>query len=253
MYGLLLATLAGLCTGIGSAIALALKQLKGWQLALILGFSAGVMTYVSFAELLTQAVKQAGLLQANILFFVGFAFIAVLDLVIPHQYKAEELDDHHPLLGGQHSALMRIGIFTSIGIAIHNIPEGLVVFAGASSGDVSLGVLVATAIALHNIPEGIAVSVPVKEATGNARMAFLLSFAAGLAEPLGALLGYLILSPFLTTSFVAGLLTFAAGIMIYISLDELVPTAHRYGAAHWAILGVGLGMAVMAGSVLLIS
>ena len=152
-----------------------------------------------------------------------------------------------------YSPLMRTGIFTALGIAIHNIPEGLAVFSGVSSGNASLGLLVAVAIGLHNIPEGIAVSVPIKEATGNSRMAFLLSFASGLAEPLGALLGYLIFSPFLTPSFTAGLLAFAAGIMIYISLDELIPAAHQYGTAHWVILGIGLGMAVMAVSAALIT
>ncbi len=288
MYALLMATLAGLCTGIGSAIALSIKQLKGWQLSLILGFSAGVMTYVSFVELLSAAVVQGGMLRANTGFFTGFAFIALLDLVIPHQYKAEQLDGDHPLLRGisgrgqkpdglaqtspgmragaladgtrrryrggrEHSSLFRIGVFTALGIAIHNIPEGLVVFSGVSTGDVRLGLLVAVAIGLHNIPEGITVSVPIKEATGNTRMAFLLSFASGMAEPLGALLGYLVFSPFLTPMFIAGLLAFAAGIMIYISLDELIPAAHQYGSAHWVILGIGLGMVVMAVSSTLIT
>ncbi len=267
MYALLVATLAGLCTGIGSAIAFFIKQLKGWQLVFILGFSAGVMTYVSFAELLAHAVEQGGLLRANI----GFTFIAMLDLSIPHQYKAEQLDSKHPLLkkisktgqkaavepadnrSPQYSSLKRTGIFTALGIAIHNLPEGLAVFAGVSTGNTALGLLVATAIALHNIPEGITVSVPIKEATGSSKMAFLISFASGMAEPLGALVGFLILSPFLTPSLIAGLLAFAAGIMVYISLDELIPAALQYGTAHLMILGIGLGMVVMAVSAVLVT
>jgi zinc transporter, ZIP family len=271
MYALLVATLAGLCTGIGSAIAFFIKHLKAWQLALILGFSAGVMVYVSFAELLANAVQQGGLLRANIGFFVGFAFIALLDLTIPHQYEAEHPDSGHALtrkigktgqgiqtrpvdsVSSQHSSLKRTGLFTALGIAIHNLPEGLAVFAGFSTGNAALGLLVATAIALHNVPEGIAVSIPIKEATGSSKRAFLVSFASGTAEPIGALLGYLILSPFLTPPLIAGLLAFAAGIMIYISLDELIPAALQYGTAHLMILGLGLGMLVMATSVVLIT
>jgi len=271
MYALLVATLAGLCTGIGSAIAFFIKRPKDWQLALILGFSAGVMTYVSFAGLLAHAVEQGGLLRANIGFFIGFTLIAMLDLAIPHQYKAERLDSKHPLLkkiskmgqkaaaepadnrSSQYSSLKRTGLFTALGIAIHNLPEGLAVFAGVSTGNTGLGLLVATAIGLHNIPEGITVSVPIKEATGSSKMAFFISFASGMAEPVGALLGYLVLSPFLTPSLIAGLLAFAAGIMIYISLDELIPAALQYGTAHLMILGIGLGMMVMATSAVLVT
>ena len=271
MYALLVATLAGLCTAIGSAIAFFIKKLKGWQLVLILGFSAGVMTYVSFAELLANAVQQGGILRANIGFFIGFTFIALLDLSIPHQYEAEHLDSKHSLTrrigkmgyrtpsesadsrSSQYSSLKRTGILTALGIAIHNLPEGLAVFAGFSTGNTALGILVATAIALHNIPEGIAVSLPIKEATGSSKKAFLISFASGITEPIGALLGYLILLPFLTPSLVAGLLAFAAGIMVYISLDELIPAALQYGTAHLMILGIGLGMMVMAISAVLVT
>ena len=118
---------------------------------------------------------------------------------------------------------------------------------------VALGVAVAIAIAIHNIPEGIAVSVPIFYATGNRRRAFLISFSSGLAEPVGAIIGYAILLPFLTPTLLSTLLAFVAGIMVYISLDELLPLAHRYGQEHLVIIGVGAGMPVMAASLFLLS
>jgi ZIP family zinc transporter len=148
------------------------------------------------------------------------------------------------------SRLKQTGVLTAIGIAIHNFPEGLVVFSSAITGNLAFGILVAIAIAVHNIPEGISVSVPIAEATGNRKRAFLYSFAAGLAEPVGALIGYAILFPFLTPTLVYSMLAFAAGIMVYISLDELLPTAHMYGKEHFVILGVIGGMVVMATSIL---
>ena len=143
-------------------------------------------------------------------------------------------------------------MLTAIGIAIHNFPEGLAVFSSAITGDQAFGILVAVAIALHNIPEGISVSMPIFEATGNRRRAFLYSFAAGLAEPIGAVIGYTILFKFLTPTVIYALLAFAAGIMVYISLDELLPTAHQYGEEHLVIIGVVAGMIIMALSIFLL-
>jgi ZIP family zinc transporter len=140
----------------------------------------------------------------------------------------------------------------ALGIAIHNFPEGLAVFSSAVTGDRTFGFLVAIAIALHNIPEGISVSVPISEATGNRRRAFVYSFLSGLTEPVGAIIGYAILFPFLTPTLVYTLLAFSAGIMVYISLDEILPTAHLYGKQHFVILGVLAGMLVMAISIFLI-
>jgi len=241
-----------------------------WHLALILGFSAGVMVYISFAELLPTAVQQVGLLNANIAFFAGIAVIGVLDLAVPHHYKEEQHGEapsslstwlktrggrrsqpatSHP---GRSSVLMRAGVLTTIGVAIHNFPEGLIVFSSAIAGDFTLGVTVAIAVALHNIPEGISVFVPIYEASGSRRRAFLYSFLDGIAEPVGALLGYGILFAFLTPTVVSALLAFAAGIMVYISLDELLPAAHKYGEAHLTIVGIAIGMAVMATTLVLL-
>jgi ZIP family zinc transporter len=267
-FALLLTLLAGLSTGIGSAIAYFIPKPKSWHLSLIMGFSAGVMVYISFAELLNTAFEKVGFVIANLGFFVGIALIAVVDMLVPHEYKRERVTDWHVSLVsqskvaeigdvepstssrlGKSSLLMRAGILTGLGIAIHNFPEGLAVFSSAVTGDISFGILVASAIALHNIPEGISVSVPIMQATGSRQRAFLYSFSAGLAEPVGAIIGYAILFPFLTPTLVYALLAFAAGIMIYISLDEVLPTAHLFGQEHLVILGVAAGMLIMAISI----
>ena len=268
-FALLLTLLAGLSTGIGSAVAYFIRKPKPQHMSLILGFSAGVMLYISFAELLHVAFDNVGLLTANLGFFLGIAFIAILDIFIPHEYKQEHAVSSYSNISktrfvnevqqpvspkaGQSSRLMRAGMLIALGIAIHNFPEGLAVFSSAVTGNRAFGFLVAIAIALHNIPEGISVSVPIWEATGNRRRAFLYSFAAGLAEPVGAIIGYAILFPFLTPTLIYSLLAFAAGIMVYISLDELLPTAHLYGEEHFVILGVIGGMLVMAASIFLAS
>ena len=257
-FALLLTTLAGLSTGIGSSIAYFIRRPRYSYLAVLLGFSAGVMVYISFAELLKTAVEEVGFARANLGFFIGMAFIAAVDLLVPHQYEEEQtgvaahLGNGSRELIGKSSALARAGLFTAIGIAIHNFPEGLVTFSSAATGETALGLTVATAIAIHNIPEGIAVSVPIFYATGSRRRAFLFSFSSGLAEPMGALIGYAILLPFLTPTLLSALLAFVAGIMIYISLDELLPLAHKYGREHLVILGISSGMVVMAVSLLLL-
>lgn len=249
-FAFTLTTLAGLSTGIGSIIAYFIRKPKHSYLAVLLGFSAGVMIYISFAELLKGAIDAIGFKMANIFFFVGIALIAIVDILIPHSYIAERAENKKAKsisLNNEHrSDLMRAGIFTALGIAIHNFPEGLATFASAATGDTRLGISIATAIAIHNIPEGISVSVPIFYATGNRKKAFLYSFASGVAEPIGALIGYTILLPFLSPTLISGLLALVAGIMIYISLDELLPLAHRYGGEHLALIGLLTGMAVMA-------
>jgi ZIP family zinc transporter len=268
-FALLLTTLAGCSTAIGGIIAWLIGKPKDWQLALILGFSAGVMIYVSFLELLPLAIDKAGLLIATLAFFIGIIFIAILDIVIPHEYKEEHKVLSHESDVEKHqvrhhidqrfqsgkksrqSMMFHAGILTALGIAIHNVPEGFAVFSSAVAGNITVGLLVAIAVALHNIPEGMIVFIPIHEATGNARRAFLTSLFSGLAEPLGALIGFAILAPFLNATILAGSLAFAAGIMIYISLDELLPASREYGSAHLTMVGIGLGMLIMAVSFIL--
>ena len=255
-FALLLTVMAGLSTGIGSAIAFFIRRPKYSYLSFLLGLSAGVMVYISFTELLGTAIADVGFLQANIAFFAGIAAFAAVDILIPHSYEEESVGDDRlgasrekPMEAGSPSsmsALKRGGIFIAIGIAIHNFPEGMVTFASAATGDVSLGILIAVAIAVHNIPEGIAVSVPIFYATGSRRRAFIYSFLSGVAEPVGALIGYALLMPFLTPAVLSTTLAVVAGIMVYISFDEILPMAHRYGRSHLVILGVIVGMGIMA-------
>ena len=210
------------------------------------------MIYVSFMELLPSAIAKVGEQFGVLFFFIGIAFIAIVDLMVPepenpHNYEGIE----EPKSPDASHQLMRTGVMTALAIGIHNFPEGLATFASALS-DVHVGIFIAVAIAIHNIPEGIAVSMPLYYATGNRNKAFLYSFLSGVSEPVGALIGYLLLMPFLTSTVLAGTLAFVAGVMIYISLDELLPMAHRYGHGHLVISGIILGMLIMAISLIML-
>lgn len=257
-FAILLTVLAGLATGIGSIAAFFIRKPRYSYLSFLLGLSAGVMVYISFTELLGTAITEVGFLKANIAFFAGIAIFAIVDIVVPHSYEEESADDmrfgatregepeNTSMTASSASALKRGGLFIALGIAIHNFPEGMVTFASAATGDISLGVLIAVAVAIHNIPEGLAVSIPIFYSTGSRRTAFIYSLLSGVAEPVGALIGYIIVLPFLTTEMLSAILAFVAGIMVYISLDEILPMAHRYGRAHLVILGIMTGMVIMA-------
>jgi ZIP family zinc transporter len=247
-----LTLLAGLSTGIGSAIAYLIRKPRIVYLCFSLGLSAGVMIYVSFMELLPSALQGAGKFWGFTAFFIGIAVIGLIDILTPgaknpHNYRGLDA----PTAAPQNSDLMRTGMLTALAIGIHNLPEGMATFASALS-DVRLGLFIAIAIALHNIPEGIAVSVPIFYATSSKNKAFLYSFLSGLSEPAGAVIAYLALLPFLTPAVLAATLAFVAGVMVYISLDELLPMAHRYGYGHVVIWGVVLGMLIMAVSLFLL-
>jgi len=249
---LIFSLLAGLSTGIGSAIAYFIKKPKLTYLSFLLGLSAGVMIYISFMELLPSAIKVVGQIHALVTFFAGIGFIGLIDLLVPkaenpHHYQVLDKDVDMAL----DPSLMRTGLMVALAIGIHNIPEGLTTFF-STIADVHLGLFVAVAVAIHNIPEGIVVSVPIFYATGNKNKAFLYSFLSGLSEPAAALIGYFLLMPFLSQTVLALLLALIAGIMIYISLDELLPAAHRYGQSHLVIAGIVLGMLIMAVSLLML-
>lgn len=249
---LALTLLAGLSTGIGSAIAYFIRRPRIIYLSFSLGLSAGVMIYVSFVELLPKAVQMVGQEMGVLSFFIGMGFIAIVDLLVPEPENPHNYDGmDQPESPDASHHLMRTGVMTALAIGIHNFPEGLATFASALN-DVHVGAFIASAIAIHNIPEGIAVSMPIYYATGNKNKAFLYSFLSGVSEPVGALIGYLVLMPFLSSTVLAGTLAFVAGIMIYISLDELLPMAHRYGHGHLVISGVILGMLIMAISLMML-
>jgi ZIP family zinc transporter len=253
---------AGLATGIGSVMAFFTKTTNTRFLSTALGFSAGVMIYVSFTEILGKSLDMlsdsygvaTGSWYAVLSFFGGIGIIAIIDSLVPtfenpHEIRrVEDIRLHGQK--GQRNSLLRMGLFMALAIAMHNLPEGLATFA-AGMADPTIAVPIAVAIAIHNIPEGIAVSVPVYYATGNKRRAFLLSFASGLAEPVGGLLGWLFLSNVFNESIIGVLFGGVAGIMVFISVDELLPTAREYGHHHHAIYGLIAGMAVMAVSLLL--
>lgn len=258
---LILTLLAGLATVIGSLIAFLSNRTNRRLLSFSLGLSAGVMIYVSFVELFAQAQSvliremgdKPGLSLAVACFFGGILLIGVIDRLVPsaenpHEARSLEAIRQQPKKNAQ---LMRTGVMMALAIGIHNFPEGMATFMAALENP-ALGIAIAIAIAIHNIPEGIAVSVPVFYATGNRQKAFLYSFLSGVAEPVGALIAYLFLMPFLSPVLMGCVFAVVAGIMIFISLDELLPAAHEYGEYHLAIYGLVVGMVVMATSLILL-
>jgi ZIP family zinc transporter len=262
IFAFLLTLFAGLSTGIGSALAFFTKSTNTRFLSISLGFSAGVMIYVSMVEIfqksriaLTSVYDEKwGMIYTVVSFFGGIAFIAIIDKLIPsaenpHEIRlVEEVND--PLAPKNNKKLYRMGVFTALAIAIHNFPEGIATFA-AGLTDPTIAIPIAVAIAIHNIPEGIAVSVPISFATGNKKKAFMLSFLSGLAEPVGAIIGFFILKNFFNDTVFGVLFGSVAGIMVFISLDELLPSAREFGEHHLSIYGLIAGMVVMAISLVL--
>lgn len=260
LYPLLLTLVAGLATGIGSAIAFLARHTNKRLLSFSLGLSGGVMIYVSFVELFQQSQltlaaewgQRPGTAMTVACFFAGILLIGIIDRLVPsvenpHEaHRIEEMAEQP-----RNPKLMRMGLMTALAIAIHNFPEGIATFTTAVD-DTTLGAAIAVAIAIHNIPEGIAVSVPVYYATGDRAKAFRLSLLSGVAEPVGALLAWLVLMPFMSPTLMGCILAGVAGIMVFISIDELLPAAREYGEAHISIYGVVTGMAVMAVSLLML-
>lgn len=256
---------AGLSTGIGSAMAFFSKTTNTKFLSVALGFSAGVMIYVSFVEIFVKAKDalvhdlglKMGYTMTVVSFFGGMLLIALIDKVIPHfenpheHIKVEDMEDEEEDQKYQsRKSLYKVGVFTALAIAIHNFPEGLATFAAALK-DPTLGIPIAIAIAIHNIPEGIAVSVPIYFATHDKKKAFRYSFLSGLAEPIGAIVGYFIFYSIFNDVTFGVLFAGVAGIMVFISLDELLPAAREYGEHHLSIYGMMAGMMVMALSLIL--
>ena len=260
MAALGLTLVAGLSTGVGSLLEFFAKASNTRFLSCALGLSAGVMVYVSFMDLLPDSIEtlcglyagKTAQIYALIAFFVGIGVIALIDFLIPEDenphemHSYDELNDHT----SHNHHVKRAGVMVALAIGIHNFPEGIATFVSALDGiEVALPIVIA--IAIHNIPEGMAVSVPIYYATGSKVKALRYSFLTGLAEPIGAAVGALILLPFWNPVIGALLLAFVAGIIVYISFDELLPGAEQYGHHHMSIIGVVAGMAIMAGGLLL--
>ncbi|MBP2145487.1 ZIP family zinc transporter [Methanofollis sp. W23] len=254
-FGLTL--LAGLSTGLGSLMVFFTRRTSTRFLSAALGFSAGVMLFVSFVELFSGAMEVAGPPAATFAFFCGVGVIALVDRLVPYPQNPHEVRKVEALDGeidkGEKEAegLYRTGLLTAAAIALHNVPEGMATFSGALL-DPGIGVAIAVAIAIHNIPEGIAVSVPIYYATRSRRTAFLYSLLSGLAEPAGAVVAFLLLLPYLSGAVLGLLFAAVAGIMVFVAVDELLPAAREYGEAHLSVYGLVLGMAVMAGVLLVV-
>ncbi len=245
LFAFLMTLLAGLSTGIGSLTALFSGRRGPRFLCLCMGFSAGVMIYVSLGEILlkgrsylTSALgERAGYFVMLAAFFGGMGLLALLNKILPESGES-----------GAGGDMKKAGLVTALAIALHNLPEGMATFMAALS-DPSIALPVVVAIAVHNIPEGISVALPLAYGGMGKRKAFLLSLASGLTEPLGAVVGYLLLTPFMSDGVYGAVFSAVAGIMTYISLDELLPAAEREGSHGLALVGVVSGMGIMGVSV----
>ena len=275
LVAFLLTLLAGGATSIGAALGVLGRGTGPRFLAGGLGLSAGVMLYVSFVELLPEGAAvlsggagptARGTALATLAFFLGIALIAVLDRLVPDAVSPHEFSGR---MAGSHgrdevrepaelredralrARLLRTGAVTAIALALHNVPEGFATFVAALQAP-EVAIPVVAAIALHNIPEGLAVAVPVRRATGSRAKAFWLATMTGLAEPVGAVIGYLLLAPVLTGDAMGAILAGVAGVMVFVSLDELLPAAEETGEHHTVIYSLIAGMAVMAVTLLVL-
>lgn len=244
----LMSMAAGLATGLGALLGVTNLARSARFFSGALGFSAGVMIYVSLVEILPEAIESvenpgAPWIAVGAL-FGGIVFAAVIDALVPDQIDPSTTTTSDV-------RLLRMGVFTAIAIALHNFPEGFATFLTALT-DHTLAIPIVVAIAIHNIPEGLAVAVPILHATGSAAKAFRWALLSGLAEPAGAVLGYLILAPFMTPTIFGIVFAGVGGIMVYISFSQLLPAAHNQGHPRAPLFGLFAGMAVMALSLLML-
>jgi ZIP family zinc transporter len=258
IIGFVLATLAGLSTGIGSLMGIFSKLDNTRFLSLSLGFSAGVMIYVSFVELLQLSFNSLneifGFRFGALVSVTAFIMAILIMLFIDQLFDNRSIGDFvsSSTKNKKQGHLLRTGIFSALALAIHNFPEGFATFTAALY-DPAIGVTLAIAIAIHNIPEGIAVAVPIYFATKSKKKAFWISLLSGIAEPIGALMGYLIFRSFINEAVFGITFAFCAGIMVYVALNEQLPVSREYGKPSDPIIGVSVGMIVMAVSLILMN
>ncbi|HHY90100.1 MAG TPA: zinc transporter ZupT [Clostridiales bacterium] len=268
LFAIMVSLLAGLSTGIGGLLLFLFKKTNAKLISIALGFSAGVMIYISFVEMLPDAreylMKSIGAERGEwftlISFFIGIFVILLIDRFVPESFNPHEvkkMEDAEPFqntenIQGEPQKVVKTGMMTALAVTIHNFPEGIATFIAASN-DYSLGVAIAIAVAIHNIPEGIAVAVPVYCGTEDKKRAFVMSLLSGLSEPVGALLAFLILGPFINDMVLGMIFAAVSGIMVFISLDELLPTAREFGEHHFSIVGLIVGMLIIGIGLLLVS
>ncbi len=269
LLALLLSTIAGLSTTIGSLFAVIIKKPSNKFISFIMGFSAGVMILISFVELLQEGIISNGTFAGIMFFLIGMGIMLLIDIGVSHHYEYEDtlciaentetLDQSsgrqrrhlHRRKLSQEKQLRKTSILVTFGVFIHNFPEGIATFIGTLK-DFELGLLIMVAIALHNIPEGIAVAATVSTCNDSRGKAFFWSFISGISEPLGALAVGLFLFPFINEILLGAMLSIVGGFMVYISLDELLPMSRSLGKEHLSILGITTGMFVMAISLTLL-
>ena len=232
---LLLSLVAGMGTGLGGIIVLLLRKFSDRAMGFLMGFASGVMLMVSFNSLFLEAVTLLTHLELIIMFSFGALIMMTLDLILPHIELTARMGN------GLNTKMFSRGVLIAAGITLHNLPEGLVVTAGYAYLP-SLGIIIAVAIMLHNIPEGIATAIPLTEAGTKPSNIAILTFLSGLAEPVGALIGVIAFSFVGTKSAIGYSLAFAAGVMTYITADELIPVACEYGYKHIVSVGLLIGI-----------
>jgi ZIP family zinc transporter len=265
LFAFFLSLIAGLSTTIGSVIAFMVKKPSPKFISFVMGFSAGVMIFISFVELLLRSMSSIGYLPGILFFFLGMSIMFLIDVVVSHKYEFEnsievlinENGSYKPHLhyGHRHRQHFRgekknlkidkTSLFIILGVFIHNFPEGMATFIGTLA-EINLGLVLTLAITLHNIPEGIAVSMPIYAYTGSKKKAFKWSFISGISEPIGAIITWVFLFPFITPTLMSALLGVVGGVMVYISLDELLPASRSLGKEHHSILGIMSGMIIIA-------
>lgn len=246
MFALILSFLAGISTVAGAVIAFLTKVRNEKTVTAALGFSAGVMICVSFTDLFPYAEttlvnyygKFYGVILTMFYMLTGMIFAMLIDKFIPHEAHMIRSSDN------KSAKLYRVGIVTMIAITLHNFPEGIATFM-SSYQNTTLGISISLAIAMHNIPEGIAVAMPIYYSTGDKARAFKYSFYSGLSEPLGALMAYFVLKPFINEFLLGLIFAFVMGIMLYISFEELIPSSREYGYNNLSLYSIFAGICLM--------
>ena len=252
LVALAVTTAAGLATGLGSLLVFASKKPNARLLAFGLAFAGGAMVYASLAEILNKSIQsfsldygdRLGFTWGTLAFLGGVFMIMAIDHLVPNPHERLEVDDPY-FRDHNRDYIKRVGLLTALAITAHNFPEGLATFF-ATLENPGVGMPLAFAIAIHNIPEGIAIAVPVYFATNNKMYAFAACLLSGLAEPVGAIIGYLLLRPFLSDAVFGAVFGVIAGVMVFLALDELLPAAKRYAKGHETVYGLVAGMAALA-------